>query len=185
MIPMPHLHQVGKPYHPDRKIWPQGSHFNFMNGEFDLLLFFDAPTRHEIEAVRIGRAEFALYDHDDLVVLSYRFEGKRENVPWSDAPYQWHVVPVANRIAPREDLGPETRALLSITLVGATDGLIRVLRALTFSPEFTRDLFTAIARQAAAPYDRATYDRKVDSLYQRFDSGQLAAASSFRRFGGD
>ena len=32
----PHRYEVGKPYNPNRKIWPHGSQFNWMNGELDL-----------------------------------------------------------------------------------------------------------------------------------------------------
>ena len=183
---MPHLYSVGKPYHPDRKVWPQANQLNWMSGELELLLFFDRPSRHEIEAVRVGRSEFALYDLEELVVLSYRFDGKRAEVPWFDAPYQWHLVPVEQRVPPPapDELGPETRVGLHVVLVNAMGGLIEALRLVTLSPEFTRGLFAAIRRQAAVPYVREAYDRSLHVLCQRYSSEQLVAASSFRCEGG-
>lgn len=183
---MPHLYQVSHPYHPDRKVWPQASQLNWRGGELELVLFFDRPSRHEVEAVRVGRSEFALYDADDLVVVSYRFDGKRATVPWSDAPYQWHLVPVADRVLPPEPeaMTTETRVGLHVVLVNAMGGLIEALRLVTLSPEFTQALFAAIRRQAERPYDTTTYDRTLDTLYRRYTSEQLVAASSVRCEGG-
>lgn len=183
---MPHRFEVGKPYNADRKIWPHGNQFNWMHGELDLLMFYDRPSRHEIEAVRSGRSEFAVYDRDDLVVLSYRFLGKRADLPWSDAPYQWHVVPAADRVAvpDQEALTPESRVKLWITLVNAMGGLVEALKLVSLSPEVTRVLFGAIRNQAARPYDRTTYQRSLQSLYQRYTNDQLVEASSARCIGG-
>ncbi len=132
-----HRLEVGKPYHPDRKIWPQGPQFNYRGGELEL--FFDQPTPEEVRAVKEGRAEFALYDHDGLIVLYYRFADPRGGVPWSDAPYHYHLVPEPERIPPPDPskLSPEARAILHVILVNATGGQIRALRQLSLSTELT------------------------------------------------
>jgi len=183
-----HAYEVGRLYHPDRKVWPQGSQFVFRGGELELVLFFDNPSRHEVEAVRTGRSDFALYDHDDLVVLCYRFEGPKANVPWSDSPYCWHLVAAAERILPPDPatLTPESRTLLHVVLVNAVGGQIQALHSLTLSPDFTRALFSAITRQAARPFDRAAYDLTIDALYRRYQSSaELAATCTVRCRGGD
>jgi hypothetical protein len=36
-------------------------------------------------------------------VLCYHFDGKRADIPWSDAPYSWHLVPAAERTLPGVD----------------------------------------------------------------------------------
>jgi len=183
---MPHLYAVGKPYHPDRKVWPQANQLHWMSGELDLVLFFDRPSRHEIEAVRSGRSQFALYDADGLVLLSYHFDGKRAAVPWSDAPYQWHLVPIQDRVPPPADtaITPETRVGLHVVLVDAMGGLIEAMRFVTPSPAFTRALFAAIRTQSERPYSRETYDRSLKTLYERYTSEQLVDASSVRCEGG-
>ena len=53
-----HRLEVGKPYHPDRKMWPQTPQFNYRGGECELVLFFDQPTPAEVRAVKEGRSEF-------------------------------------------------------------------------------------------------------------------------------
>jgi hypothetical protein len=69
----PHLHSVGSPYHPDRKMWPDGAQFNYRGGDLELVLFLNQPTPSQVKAVKTGRADFGLYDADGLAVLFYRF----------------------------------------------------------------------------------------------------------------
>jgi hypothetical protein len=179
-----HAYEVGKLYNPARKMWPQTPQFNLRGGELELVLFFDSPTAAEVAAVHVSAAEFALYHDRDQVVLCYRF---RPGVPWSDAPYSYHLIPEAERIPPPdpEKLGPETRALLHILLVNATGGEIRVLRAVTLSPEFTRSLYAAISTQAQLPWDKAWYDRRLAELYRRYSTTEaLVQACQHRTKGG-
>jgi hypothetical protein len=183
-----YAYELGKPYHPDRKIWPSGNQFNCRGGECELVLFFGRPTFAEVSAVKSGRAEFALYDHDGLVVLCYRFVHPQGGIPWSDAPYQYHLVPEAERIPPPNPSGlsPETRALLHVVLVSATGGQVRALRTIPISPAFTRSLFAAIGRQAARPFDSRQYDSQLKALYLEFlTSDHLADACSVQCEGGD
>ena len=160
------VYEVGQPYHPHRKIWEQTPQFNLRGGEAELLLFLDRPTPEEVQAVKSSPAEFGLYHQTDQVVLCYRFD---PGIPWSDAPFTIHRVPVTERVVPDPDaLGPETRAVLSIALVNARGGEIRALRSVTLSPAFTRALYTAVRDQAAIPWDPGAYDRELDRLFARY-----------------
>lgn len=55
-----HRYEVGQPYHPSRRAWPEGAQYNYRQGQHELVLFFQSPTTREIEAVRHGQA--ARYD---------------------------------------------------------------------------------------------------------------------------
>lgn len=59
-----------------------------------------------------------------------------------------------------------------MVLVDADTGLVRVLRAITLSPGFTRLLHGAIAQQLADPWDERAYDRTLASIYQRFPASR-------------
>jgi hypothetical protein len=173
-----HLLEVGKPYHPDRKMWPQGNQFSYRGRELVLVLFFDQPTPAEVQAVRHGMADFGLYDADDLVVLCYRFHHDQGGVPWSDAPYHIGLVPQGERIIPPDPatLTPESRAVLHIILVNATGGQIRALRQVSLSPEFTARLFGAIRAQASRPFDSRQYGSRLRSLNFQFPTSDLLVA---------
>ena len=183
-----HVLEVGKPYHPDRKIWPQAPQFSYRGGECELVLFFDQPTPAKVAAVKSGRAGFALYDRDGLVVLCHRFVHPKGGIPWSDAPYHYHRVAERERIPPPDpaQLSPESRAVLLVILVNATGGQVRALRQVSLSPEFTRALFRAIGHQAARPFDPRRYDAELKALYLRFPTSEyLAEACPVRCEGGD
>jgi hypothetical protein len=94
------VYEVGKPYRPDREIWPLGAQFNYRGGVLELVLFLDQPTPRQVEAVKTGTAGFGLYDERGLVVLMYYFLHDQGGVPWSVAPYQYHLVPEAQRVPP-------------------------------------------------------------------------------------
>lgn len=177
-----HRYEVGKPYHADRKVWPECAQLHWMDGELELTMFFDAPSRHEVEAVRKGKSEFALYDRDGLVVLLYHFDGQRATVPWSDASYQWHLVPPDRRVSPPELPAAETRVKLFITLVNAQGGLIEALRIQSLSPELTRAIFGAIRRQMDLPWPgRDAYDRTIANLYRRYPNSTDMLVDSVAR----
>ncbi len=179
-----HLYSVGKLYHPNRKTWPETPQFNLRGGELELVLFFADPTAAEVSAVKQSAAEFGLYCDRDRIVLCYRFD---PGIPWSDAPYSYHLVSAAEQVLPpsAEQLGSESRALLHIILVNADGGEIRALRTVSLSPQFTRALYAAINAQAQQPWDREAYDRQLATLYRQYlMSEALVRACQHRTRGG-
>jgi hypothetical protein len=174
-------HVVGRLYSPERTIWPERAQLAIRGDELELALFRDQPSYQEVEAVRIGRAEFGLYVDRDLVVLCYHFYGHAGDIPWRDAPYSWHRVPAAERGAVPDvaQLGPDTRAVLHVVLVDAMGGDIRAVRQLSLSPTFTRSLYAAIANQAALPWEPDDYTRRLLKLMRRHPlTTSLVAASA-------
>jgi hypothetical protein len=164
-----HVLQVGKPYIADRGQWPEAVEYNYRGGEHDLRMFFRAPGQQEVEAVRKGRCDFAVAVEGPVIFLLYCF---RPAADWSDAPYSWHLLPETEQALPDVE-GPETRALLQVVLTDAQTGLVRVLRAVTFSPSFTRALHRAIRQQAASPWPgRAAYDAALRDLYRRYATSE-------------
>lgn len=130
-----------------------------------LRFFWDSPSEREVEAVAAGPAEFGLWvqgPRAEAIFLLYRFG---EAVRWSDAPFSWHLVFPERRVAP-EDLPGEGHALLQVELAEARTGIVRALRAVTFSPEFTRAIDGAVKRQATeAPADPRVHGRAIEAAY--------------------
>jgi hypothetical protein len=152
-------YSVGELYNPNRTSWPQSGQFNYRCGVVELCLFYDNPGELEIASILGGNARFALVPYHDVVFLLYKFG---EEVEWSDAPYSWWLVPESQRVPPPTGLTPQTRAFLHVMLINSKDGILKVLRASTLSPAFTRTLFSEIRRQMARgwPGD-AAYDRQI------------------------
>jgi hypothetical protein len=185
--PLHHL-EVGKPYHPARRVWPEGSDYNYRDGGHELRLFLARLSNGEVGAVRKGRVEFGLLvELPELFVVTRFYAPGSDRVLLSfDCSYQWHRVPAASRTEPPawEETNPQLRALCTVILVEATGGLIMALRSVSYSPEFTRAFHKAIADQAALPYDAAAHDRAVADVVRRYNTDQLWVRCQHRCEGG-
>lgn len=159
--------EVGSPFpHPVPPV--DGAHYNYDLSGHGLTILLRNPTAQEIEEVKSGDLQFGLVVYGSVIVLLHKMGGS----PWSDAPYSWHLVPEESRqIPPVETLTPETRALLHIVLVDSVTGIIKAQRAVTFTPQFTKSLHTAIRDQSQM--SNARYDAEVDGLFARYTTRQL------------
>jgi hypothetical protein len=178
---------VGKPLVPGRTAWPERADFNYYDAGAELRLFFPTPSPAEVAAVRAGPCDFALVPSGDVLFFLYRFGVVGAGAPWSDAPYSWHLVPEELRPLPPApgELGPEVRALLQVILTDAATGLVRVLRAVSLAPDFTRALFAAVAVQAAAPWcGPAAYGRQLADAYRCWPTSAAMLAAAVARCAG-
>lgn len=173
---------VGQPYAPGVSRYPECTQYNFRAGAHELILFYGSPSKGEVYAARKGTAEFALaLPSPQVIILAHRFG---DDLPWSDSPYSWHLVPERERDLPSADLEQSMRAQLRVVLVDAATGIVRALRLLTLSPAFTRALHAAIREQAALPFDG--YDRALREAYARHPStDSLVARAAIRCTGGE
>jgi hypothetical protein len=177
-----HKLEVGKPYDPARGWWPEGADYKFRSGGHELRLFLGGATLEEVEAVRSCPVEFGFFAEPMGLFLITRF-GTRLSF---DCSYNWPRVSPDERTPPppSEETSPELRAPITIILVEATTGVVLALRAVTFSPEFTRALHRAIADQVGAPYDRAAHEAWADQTTTRFNTDQLWEKCTMRCQGG-
>ncbi len=147
-----------------------------------------------------GRPRIALVDENGkahtrsvAALICRAFHGSRFHAPDGrlatsfDCSYQWHRVSPEERTDPPawEDTSPALRALLSIILVEATNGVILALRTVTYSPSFTRSFHRAIADQAGLPYDPAAHDAAVADIVRRLSTEQLWERCTVRCVGGE
>jgi hypothetical protein len=177
-----HLLEVGKPYDPSRPWWPEGADYNFRSCQHELRLFVARPTPKEVAAVEEGPVEIGMFVEPEGLSVVTRFGPSLS----FDCSYQWHRVDPAERVPPPppEETSPELRALLAIILVDASTGLVRALRAVSYSPEFTRALHRAIADQAAAPFNAKAHERWAAGML-RHTTHQLWEMTTIRCQGGE
>lgn len=143
-------YRVGELFQVGRDRWPECVQYGYGPYGHELTLFIADPVPEEIDGVRRGDGQFALTDLGPLFYLAFRFSDSAE---WRDVPYAWHVQHEKSRAIPPAARGPEARALLWISLVDASDGIILAQRGVTLSPSFTRTLHQAILDQVDAPFD--------------------------------
>jgi hypothetical protein len=165
------LLEVGKPFVEGRANWPEGCEYNFYRKGHDLRIFLNDPSEEEVKSVEKGRAELALLVEGDLIILLYQFE---PGLPWSEAPYSWHMVAEPLRGLPELDWSVETCALLRVVLVDANSGILRALRIIKFTPAFTQALHNAITQQSLRRWPgEALFDQQINHLFQQFSTEAL------------
>lgn len=174
---------VGQPLFAGVNQMPEITEYNFRAGNHILLLSMKNLCPEEIAAVNNKEAEFGLYCENNIVFLLYRFG---DALPWSDAGYSWWNVAEEDRELPFAQEDPRERALLNIILVEAASGVVKALRVITFSPDFTNELHCEIRKQAAGePVSRKEFVRAAFDVYQKYNSAELAARATVRTKGGE
>jgi hypothetical protein len=173
--------QVGKPYIVDLPSIAPRAEYHYRVGCHELLLCFCHPTEDEIAAVRSGDSEFALLIYGLVIFFLYRFE---KAISWSEAPYSWHLVPPDQRQPPPTLETTGMRALVSVVLVDADHNIVRALRTIALSPEFTRALHVAIAEQAAGRWNRDDFEAQLRSAYQSWPTTEQMLSRAIARSGG-
>lgn len=166
-----HAFEVGKPYIEGKTRWEEAADYNFRGGEHELRLFFNNPNPQEVEMIRFGLSRFALAVTGPVIWLAFKFG----DLPWSDASFSIHLVPEAERQPPPPLTREQQRALLNVILVDAATGIVKVLRAVSFSPSFSNALHKAIRAQWEAGWPGTdVYDQNLTRIMSAYNSGDIA-----------
>lgn len=174
--------EVGKPYIEGKTRWPDASQFVYDRCGLMLSIFAGHLKESEIEAVRKGQVELAIYENQPAVFLLYRIKGFG---PWSDVPYSIHLVSPENRPDIKPLIIEGQKLLMTIILVDADTGIIKALRAVSTSTAFTVALNQAVMRQAKQTFSQTEYNRHVNSLYARYSSDQMAVMAEGKHRAGE
>jgi hypothetical protein len=135
----------------------------------ELHLILDNLTQAEVEAVRAGPARFGVYQFKQVLFFLYRFDPA---TPWSDTPYHIALERPYRKVN-LQLLTEQSRALLTVYLVSAENGIVRVIRALSLNPETTRALWQAVLLQDPDKIPEY-YDNDLQQVYARLNSAQMA-----------
>jgi hypothetical protein len=152
-----------QPYPGGQPPYPEGADYHFGSHGHELRIFLARTGRKTIEAFRRGPVEFGLLAEPEGLFLMARFGPSLS----FHCPYHWHRTAEAtgDRTMPPN---PEDTSLpvrpIHIVLIEATTGIVRAIRMVSFSPEFTWAIHRAITDQAAGPYDRAGHERWADAM---------------------
>lgn len=160
-------YEVGKPF---GRGGPFQEGFELrMKGGPALLLFFRGLTPEETRGAREGRVWFGVAEEEGVLFFLFNIEGLTQG--WADTPY--HRALEERVLGPLElpELAPGQRLLLTLFLVSAEDGILRVMRVLSLTPEVSQALLQAVAFQGDLPGD---YDLRIARVYARLTSEDLA-----------
>lgn len=165
--------RIGEPYSPGHNRYDEGVRYLYRHGAHDLTLFWKSPSAAELAGLRDRPVTVGLYIHGPAAFLLYKIDDVCE---WSDAAFNVHLVPEAERELPDEPTGE--RARLIITLVDADDGIIKGRRLVSLDRVMTQALRHVMAEQARTPFVAPLYEIAVQESHARFpDSDAMVRAA--------
>lgn len=165
--------RIGEAYSPDHNRYDEGVRYLYHDGAHELTLFWPNPSAAEIKGLRDQPVTAGLYSHGPAAFLLYKIADVCE---WSDVAFNVHLIPEDERELPQEPTGE--RARLILTLVDATDGIIKGRRLVSLDKVMTQALRHVMTEQARAPFVRPLYDIAVQETHARFpDTDAMAEAA--------
>lgn len=179
---MSHVLQVGKPYNPKVRRWPETIEYNYRGGEHELLLLFGAPGAAEREGVASGAIELALLVHGPVIAMLIQVGQDGDALPWSDALFHVSNLPPGDYRPPPA----ESQAAFRVVLIDADTGIIEAMRYFLLPEQFTAALHAAIREQAAHPLTRPEFETAAAVVYglggpnPRESSAKLATLASHK-----
>lgn len=172
--------EVGKPYSAIRSSWAEGVEYNFTKEGHQLRIFMNFNSKG-IKVVKEGGIKFALAVEGDILLFMFEIGGLFD---WSDCPYSIQMVKEELRLEAPE-LGENERAILQIVLVEAKSGILKAIREVTFSHDFSVKLHEAINKQIGKPITRASYNEQVKRIQTQIPIEILLSRTIARCKGGD
>lgn len=175
-----HKYEVGGYFYGKPMRLPEGIRMGYDDSGLYLLVCLDRLTEKEINKLRIGKAEFALYENSDILFLLARIPGV---LSWSDAPFHIGLYE-DGRSVPKIPEG----AGLALTIYGieATTGKIKSMRLVGLGTKFSQEVVRIMKKQQMEPQiDRPEYNQQLEAIYGMYTCGMMVeqAIATYRTRG--
>lgn len=164
-------YEVGELLQKGITYYDEGMKFDFTQEGTVLLIFFNKPTKDEIESVRSGDFEVRFYIKDGIIFILSKFQ----KMPWMDAPYSIHLSKPFEFMEMDDTQGFS----LTIYLVDASTGVLKVIRYIGLGNEFSKQLKSAVEEQKIITFDKANYHKKLSNIYEIYATDDLMRMATF------
>jgi len=160
-----HKYEIGQLFQPGVTRYNEETRFDFLQDGAVLMLFFNHPTPQEIEDIRSGRFEIGFCEKDSIIFMLFRFGSQ----PYIDAPYTVHLSHEFEFMDLQQDMGYG----LNIFLVDAATGILKVIRYVGLSTDFSNRFRKAVERQKHAAFDKESYNAAISQIYRNYSTDDL------------
>lgn len=162
--------KVGQLYKSGVTNYTECTKFDFMQSGAILEIYFNRPTGDEIQDITRGRFEIGFYENKDIIFMLFRFGCMN----WMDAPYTVHFS------APFkfEELNPGIGYGLSIFFIDAATGILRGIRYVGLSTEFSHKFKNAVELQRQLPFNNSNYIESLNIITQNYSTRDLVQRAS-------
>lgn len=167
--------KVGQLYKHDVNKYDEGTKFDFMQSGAIFEIYFSRPTGDEIQDVTRGCFEIGFFEYNNIIFMLFRFGC----LYWMDAPYTVHLSAPFTFYEPK----PGTGYGLSVFLIDAATGIIKGMRYVGLSTEFSNKFRNAVELQRQLPFKSSDYFASINHINQNYSTRDLVKrASSWCKF---
>ena len=165
---------VGKPYSGTYR--QEGIKFTYNRG-FNLNIFLKNLSTEEIMDIKKGEYNFGITMIDGVMYFTCSFG---ESINISDAPFHFGLYP-EDRAKDLPTVIAEGQGLaLNITAVDSCSGIVKALRLIGLSTEFSRELIDISLSQSRLMVENEAYARQLMDSQNRYSSEDLYEMSLVR-----
>lgn len=168
-----HVLRVGSPYIEGQTEHIECVEYNYRSRAHAIKVSVANLTERELDCLAAQSLRFFLGWHADVRMIMLSMATNDED--YFNMPYTWHLVPSNERDVP--DLKKSYSALVSLVVIEATTGIVKVLRLITWPSNFVTRINYSIAAQTAVrwtPHLAQLYDKKIEQLFNDYDNMGLA-----------
>jgi hypothetical protein len=154
--------------------------FNYTPVGADLLLFFSAPDKKEVDGARSGKIEMGYYIYKSVIFLVFKINGMGG---WMDCPFSIRKYDGTGMSFDwSEDIGPDLGIGITIILVDRDNEQIKSIRMIGANHKFSVGLRNAIIKQMEMDYSESQYNQEINEVYKNLNSEDIAirAENMFR-----
>ena len=127
-------------------------------------------AENEIMAVKEGQLQFGMFTKENVIFILAKFG----NMPWMDAPFH---VGLARGLTCLQDVEQGTGYGCTIILADSHTGVIKALRYVGLSTEFSKRLKYNIEEQQEAGFDETTYYAKLAHIMRNYTTKDMVRYS--------
>ena len=160
-----HKYEIGQLFQPGVTRYNEETRFDFLQDGAVLMLFFNHPTPQEIEDIRSGRFEIGFCEKSGIIFMLFRFGSGQ----YMDAPYSLHLSKPFTIEKPELGMGYG----LTVFLVDAATGILKAIRYVGLSRDFSNRFRKAVERQKEESFNCAEYDAKLNYIYKNYTTKDL------------
>lgn len=164
------IYEVGKTYK-EFMGKPEECHFDIDDSGAVFWVTYNCPTPEEIKQFSSNHAFEARYASIyDIIMLQFKFG----TLNWMDVPYTPHSSQNLTWL-PEVTAGKGLGIL--VILADTANGEVKVLRYLSFSEKFSRELLKEVKYIQEKEFDRNVFNKNLNTIYSRYTTRDLLKIS--------
>jgi len=164
--------EVGELFEEGKIKYQEGIKFDFDQSGAMLFLFFNHPTEDEVKNTKKGSLELRLCSMSNVIIILTKLEGMQ----WMDAPYSVHL----SQPFEFDEIGPDQGVGLSIFLIDAATGVLKAMRYVGLSNDFSNRLKEVINEQKITDFDTRQYQQSINNIYSAYSTNEMLKYSIAR-----